>query len=262
MSNKKYYIKMFLTLSFGIAWLSEFLLIFLYKLNILNASIIQVFHFLIIGFGAGMAPAYAAFIVEKKYNAITLKSFIKQIFRTKNYKTAFITPVLFALIQFGACAIQEEYLGNPWYYFILYMPMMILGGGLEEVGWNGVFQPYLEKRFPHLVSAIIGGVIWSFWHLPLWLIPNTAQSSYNFVAFTLYCIALRVTLDTAYSITKSVWISVLLHAYGNVVLGGMYSLTSLCNFPEIKTLLIYCIQLILIIGYDVLVERERYFNKK
>ena len=255
MSNKKHYIKMFLILSFGIAWLSEFLLILLYKLNKLDTSIIQVFHFLIIGFGAGMAPAYAAFIVEKKYNAITLKSFIKQIFHTKNYKTAFITPVLFALIQFGACSIQEEYLGNPWYYFILYMPMMILGGGLEEVGWNGVFQPYLEKHFPHLLSAIIGGVIWSVWHLPLWLIPNTAQSSYNFVAFTLYCIALRVTLDTAYRITKSVWISVLLHAWGNVVLGGKYSLTSLCNFPGIKTLLIYCIQLLLIICYGVLVGK-------
>ena len=251
---------MFLFLSFGIAWLSELLLIFLYRLNILNANAIQVFHFLIIGFGAGMAPAYAAFIVEKKYNTITLKSFVKQIFYTKNYKTALITLMLFALIQFGACVIQEDYLGNPWYYFILYIPMMILGGGLEEVGWNGVFQPFLEKHFWHWTSALIGGIIWSVWHLPLWLITNTAQSSYDFIAFTLYCITLRVTLDTSYRITKSIWISILLHAWGNVVLGGMYTLTSLCNFPEIKTLLIYFVQIILIIVYDVWVERKRYFN--
>lgn len=260
MSNKKHYIKVFLFLSFGIAWVSELLLILLYRLNILNANAIQVFHFLIIGFGAGMAPAYAAFIVEKKYNGTNIKSFIRRIFFTKDYRLALITLLLFAAIQFCSCIIQEDYLGNPWYYFILYIPMMILGGGLEEVGWNGVFQPFLEKRFALWVSALIGGIIWSVWHLPLWLITNTAQSSYDFIAFTLYCITLRVTLDTAYRITKSIWVSILLHAWGNIVLGGMYTLTSLCNFPEIKTLLIYFAQIILIIVYDVWAERKRYFN--
>lgn len=261
MSNRNHYIKRFLFLSFEIAWASEFLLIFLYRLNILNSSVIQVFHFLIIGFGAGMAPAYAAFIVEKKYSQTNIKVFIRRIFYTKNYRLTLITLLLFAFIQFCACVIQEDYLGNPWYYFILYMPLMILGGGLEEVGWNGVFQPFLEKRFQHLLSALIGGVIWSVWHLPLWLIPNTAQSGYNFVAFTLYCIVLRITLDTTYRITKSVWISILLHAWGNTVLGGMYTLTSLCCFPGIKTLLIYGIQLVLIIAYEFIVAEHGIYSK-
>lgn len=67
--------------------------------------------------------------------------------------------LIFSLIQFCVCILQEEYVGNPWYIFILFMPMMILSGGLEEIGWQGVFQPLLQKRFPFLVAALIEGTI-------------------------------------------------------------------------------------------------------
>ena len=97
--------------------------------------------------------------------------------------------------------------------FILFMPMMILGGGLEEIGWQGVFQPLLQMRFPFLIAALIEGIIWSIWHLPLWLVPNTAQSSYQFVAFTLFCVTLGITLAAAHKITKSIWVSDLLHNF-------------------------------------------------
>ena len=46
--------------------------------------------------------------------------------------------LLFGLIQFCACALQERYTGNPWYLFVLFMPLMIYGGGMEEVGWQGI----------------------------------------------------------------------------------------------------------------------------
>lgn len=249
MKQKKFMLKedwrmagWFLFYTFIIAWGTEFLLIAMYHFSLLNGNAATVMHFMVIGFGAGMAPAYAAFIVQKKQNCIIFKEFCRQIFYTANTRKTVIFLIVFALIQFVACVVQEDYLGNPWYLFILFMPMMILGGGLEEVGWRGVLQPLLEKRFSFLPAAIIEGVIWSVWHLPLWLVPNTSQGDYDFTAFTLYCITLGLTLAAAYRLTTSIWVTILIHAWGNTVLGGMYTLTSLNNFPNVKTFIIYGVQ--------------------
>lgn len=197
-------ILLFLFYSFLIAWGTEVVLILLYHFQLIRGSTAQILHFAVIGFGAGMAPAYAAFIVERKYNWATVQGFIKKVFQTENWGKSIAVLILFALVQFLACILQEEYSGNPWYMFILFMPMMILGGGLEEIGWQGVFQPLLQKRFSFLIAALIEGVIWS------------------------------------------IWVSVLLHAWSNAVLGGMYTLTSLCGFPSLKTWIVSLTQIIVI----------------
>lgn len=259
-NKEKSIVKTYLLYSFVIAWVSEFGLLLLYKANLLSGTWATLLHFCVIGFGAGMAPTYAAFIAEKKHNAITKKEFLRKIFETENIKKSIVILLLFAIIQFIACAVQEEFLGYPWYYFILFIPMMIVGGGLEEIGWQGVFQPYLQKRFSFLLASIIGGVVWSIWHLPLWLIPNSSQSAYSIIAFTFFCITLGTTLAAAHKITKSIWVSVLLHAWSNTVLGGMYSLTSLCNAPNLKTISVYCVQILIVIV--VLCICEKFFKNK
>lgn len=247
---------LFLLYSFAIAWCAEFILIFLYKMNFISGSFAQLFHFGAIGFGAGMAPVYGTFIVMKKQDHITLKEFCKKIFQTQDCKKSLFILILFAVIQFLACFLLEQYAGYPWYFFILFMPMMIFGGGLEEIGWQGIFQPLLQKQFPFLIATIIGGIVWSIWHIPLWFVPNTAQSNFHFVAFTLYCITLGTTLAVAHKLTNSIWVSVLLHAWGNTVLGGMYSLTSLCSFPSWKVLLVCVVQILLVMGVLCLIKNK------
>lgn len=243
--------------TFAIAWGTEGLLILFYQADVLQGIGAQIFHFAVIGFGAGMAPAYAAFLVRRRESGMAFAAFFRQIFGKGRKWENSITFLLFALLQFASCALQETYLGYPWYFFLLFMPMMILGGGLEEIGWRGIFQPLLEKRFSFLGAALIEGVLWSIWHLPLWFVPNTSQSSYDFIAFTLYCITLGLTLAAAYRLTESVWITVLLHAWGNTVLGGMYTLTSLMHFPTGKTVMVYGIQILFVMLYYKAVKRRR-----
>lgn len=237
----------YLFYTFAIAWGTELLLIALFRFNLLNENATLFLYFTVIGFGAGMAPAYAAFIVQRKQTGIKLKAFCRQVFYTENVRRSIVVLLIFAVIQFASCAVQESYLGNPWYLFILFMPMMIWGGGLEEIGWRGVFQPLLEKRFSFLGAALVEGVIWSVWHLPLWFVPNSTQGNMNFAAFTLYTVSLGLTLAAAYRMTKCIWVTILIHAWGNTVLGGMYTLTSLNNSPGMKTLIIYCIQAAIIL---------------
>lgn len=245
----------YLFYTFAIAWGTEFLLIAVYHFGLLNGGAAMFFHFAVIGFGAGMAPAYAAFLVQRKTRNITFKEFCGQIFHTGDARKTVFFLFLFALIQFGACVVQESYLGNPWYLFLLFMPMMILGGGLEEIGWRGVFQPLLEKKFSFFGAALIEGVIWSIWHLPLWLVPNTSQGDMNFPAFALYCITLGLTLAATYRLTESIWAAVLVHAWGNTVLGGMYTLTSLNHFPSLKTVAVYGVQTVIITGILIICKK-------
>lgn len=76
----------YLFYTFAIAWGTELLLIAAYRFGLPEGGAALVFHFAVIGFGAGMAPAYAAFIVRKKYGGISFKEFCKQIFHTENLR--------------------------------------------------------------------------------------------------------------------------------------------------------------------------------
>jgi membrane protease YdiL (CAAX protease family) len=40
---------------------------------------------------------------------------------------------------------------------------------MEEPGWRGFLQPTIQKRFSPLLAALIVSLIWSLWHLPLYL---------------------------------------------------------------------------------------------
>jgi membrane protease YdiL (CAAX protease family) len=52
----------------------------------------------------------------------------------------------------------------------------------EETGWRGFALPRLLERYKPLKAGIILGVIWDFWHLPLWV-----TSGYASVNLLLYC---------------------------------------------------------------------------
>lgn len=42
-------------------------------------------------------------------------------------------------------------------------------GGNEEPGWRGFLQPELQKKMSPLGAALIVSLVWSLWHLPLYL---------------------------------------------------------------------------------------------
>ena len=46
---------------------------------------------------------------------------------------------------------------------------LIRGPMREEVGWRGFALPRLQEHFSPLVATLILSVIWTFWHLPLYL---------------------------------------------------------------------------------------------
>jgi membrane protease YdiL (CAAX protease family) len=98
----------------------------------------------------------------------------------------------------------------PSYVLLLLIPGV--GGAWEEPGWRGFYQPGLEERHLALVSALTVGVVWTAWHLPLWvegIVPWTDGASVVAIA-VVYAWILDGT-------GGSVFIVMLLHAMNNTV---------------------------------------------
>ncbi len=102
-------------------------------------------------------------------------------------------------------------LPSGWVYIPCLIFMIFLGGGQEEFGWRGYALPILEGKFGIWFANIILGVIWSFWHIPLWFISGTSQTYMNFGGFIL--------LMTGYSFIFS-WIRKI---SGNRPFSGLYA---------------------------------------
>ena len=233
----------YILLTFLIAWICEAILIFGEQFAILTGTVGVVVTFIIMGFGVGLAPMYAVYILLKKHKRIRgLKDFFGRVFKVDNVPKTIIITTVFCLILIIPNIMFNSYLGNPWYLFIAYIPLMIIGGGLEEFGWRGFLQPAMNEKLPFIVTSACVGVIWAVWHLPLWFMKNTSQSSMNFIAFFCFCIAAAFTLATLYKLTRSVFACVFLHAWANV-LGGMFTRDIFENPVDLKLLAVYLIQI-------------------
>lgn len=62
----------------------------------------------------------------------------------------------------------------------------------EELGWCGYAQPGLETRHSVVAAAILVGVLWGCWHLPIFFIPDLPQGDFPFAAFVLFTAAFSV----------------------------------------------------------------------
>lgn len=53
------------------------------------------------------------------------------------------------------------------------------------MGWRGYILDPIEDRLGPFVSNLVLGVVWAVWHLPLFFIPDSSQTSMPFAGFVL-----------------------------------------------------------------------------
>jgi uncharacterized protein len=95
-----------------------------------------------------------------------------------------------------------------------FLPLLVLGPLSEEIGWRGYALDRLQSRWNALTSSLIIGLVWSLWHLPLFLIPGTSQHEMGvpFLGFLIKLMATSVLYTWLYNNTqRSLWSAILLH---------------------------------------------------
>jgi len=99
-----------------------------------------------------------------------------------------------------------------------------LGGPLnEEPGWRGFALPKLQARFGPYRAALILGVLWTGWHLPLFLIHGWI--GLPIWGYAIWVIGLSILITFVFNISRgSIIICILMHALFNtsaILLGGL-----------------------------------------
>jgi uncharacterized protein len=100
-------------------------------------------------------------------------------------------------------------------------------GFFEEFGWTGFAYPRMRSRFGSLRAALLLGVLWGLWHLPIAdslgaASPHGRYWPEFFAAFVVAIVALRVLIAWVYVNTGSLRMAQLLHAFstGSLVILG------------------------------------------
>jgi uncharacterized protein len=130
------------------------------------------------------------------------------------YVSLLIPPVavLFALTVLKAF-VSPAFSPNQFYLGVLFG---VAAGILEEIGWMGFAYPQMSRRFPPFRAAVLLGILWSIWHLPVIdflgaATPHRAAWFPFFLAFAAAMTAMRVIIAWVYNNTRSLPLAQLLH---------------------------------------------------
>src|SRR5690242_9284364 len=87
----------------------------------------------------------------------------------------------------------------------------------EEIGWRGFLVPELAKRFSFTATAVLSGLIWALWHMPIIIFGgfNVGTGWYGVVVVSLNMIVLCFVLTWLRLKSGSLWTAVILHASSN-----------------------------------------------
>ena len=104
----------------------------------------------------------------------------------------------------------------PWYLIIAAIVFSTPFQAGEEIGWRGFALPRLAERFGLPLASILLGLIWAFWHLPQFFLPEADTYGQSFFVFVLQVTALSVAMAYLYARSHgSLLLPMLMHASVN-----------------------------------------------
>lgn len=251
---RKNTIIIFVLLTFLVAWVLWFGLMLLVnsKLILPNSIIYNILYI----FG-GISPSITALLALQGDRVSTLQ-LRKEVFKLKMnilwYLGIILIPILLSGISWLLNSIiagrSNEFLQKPIYLILPILPVMIIGGGLEEIGWRGLLLSKLLVKFSPLKSTVIISVIWGIWHLPLWFVKGVPQYDTNFIVFLAGVFSLSFLLTVLYIGTRSIFLCILFHGLENGYLNiGMDSWANAPVSMLISAVLPFMLSILIFIIY-------------
>lgn len=216
--------------SLGIGIIMMFL--FTWPIDLANSGVLPVkvpfAVYIILGWGFIFASLIMTGLTLGRGGVITLaKRFLIWRVEWKWYLTAFLLlPMIFASAVLLKAALTQSSTdfsavaahmifgasANLPAYILPFFIFDFLTNG-EEMGWRGYVLPRLQAKHSALVSSLILGVVWGFWHLPKYLAPDNSSS---FALGMVKILAEAVLYTWLFNNTKgSLLLTTIMHAAGN-----------------------------------------------
>ena len=224
----------FLGLTFALTWLAWGLA----NPGLQRALGISIPPWLLIGLGTAVPSMVALAMAVRQGTADTL---LARLFHWRVHPGWYVVAILGPAVLMLAATAGHVLLGGtvPPYpppsrwplVAINFVIVLLVGGPLgEELGWRGLALPVLQDGLGLLTAALVIGIIWAVWHLPLFLLPGSPQSELPWGWFALQTVALSLVLSLVYEKTgHSLLLPVLLHTSVNTFSGPLRVLPSVAG---------------------------------
>jgi membrane protease YdiL (CAAX protease family) len=140
---------------------------------------------------------------------------------------------------------------------------LFFGGLLEETGWTGFAVPGLRRCYGYFTTGLIVGFLWGVWHfLPTYWGSGDSYGAFSLSLFLPPCLfyigvlpAYRVLMVWVYERTKSLFVSMLMHA--SLTANTLFILSPLAiGIPLMIYYLILAAALWVVVVAIIVVNRE------
>jgi membrane protease YdiL (CAAX protease family) len=220
-------ILLFFLLTFVISWGWAFLIFFIPDIYYLQSyeSVVGVLATLFVGVQT-FGPSISALLLTGFYEGKQgLKQYAESLIKFKVKYYWYLLVFLLPVFAYSMPIVANLAMGNPpnhdyfntslWGITLATVLSNIFFAALaEEPGWRGYALPKLNRHFRPIVSAVIIGVIWAFWHLLFYVFGSRDWIHFPQFVFTVTVISCIYTW--IYMKTKSIPLMVIFHVMHNL----------------------------------------------
>lgn len=152
------------------------------------------------------------------------RSYIKKLFQGKKIgKTAILITIIQSAVFFLAILLIEKITRQNWTVLVQFnmvlfiyalLTTLIKGATGEELGWRGFVHFELTQKHGIIRGSILVGLLWSFWHMPLWFITSGYKGwalMFFIIVFIISNISASVIIGILYDYKQNILVPGLIH---------------------------------------------------
>ena len=154
---------------------------------------------------------------------------------------AYVLPLLYATAAYGIVWLTglggvdlSRFKTGVVFFLVVGSLQGLLSATGEELGWRGFLVPTLARTMSFERTAVVSGVIWAFWHVPLILFADYnsgTPSWYAVLCFVIMVVAISFPMAWLRLRSGSVWPAAILHASHNLFVQAFFDRVTVNTGP-------------------------------
>ena len=147
--------------------------------------------------------------------------------------------------------INQDYASYP----LLFILQLLMGPTAEEPGWRGYFFTEVSAKKGILKGSVITGLVWGFWHTPLWLMEGLSPLNLIVYAVSFMGAVIGISIIMGYIFGKhrNLIYCTIIHLLFNF----LNALIIIDQKSRVFALVIYAVLYLLTAGIMIFINRSR-----